>query len=98
MTKLPPKALIQRERERLESRQARIVSILEDVHREQQRLELESQELEVAERVLSRLESEAEIKVLPYTPPIARRGQIPPDDPLDLGLGIETGVSRLERA
>ena len=99
MGKLAPKALIQRERERLDSRRARILSILEDIHREQDRLEHESQELEVADRVFSRLESEAEIKILPYEPPAVRRGRISSEtDVMDLGLGAELGVAKLERA
>ena len=76
MGKLAPKALIQRERERLESRRSRMLAILDDIQREQERLEHESQELDVAEQVFSRLKSESEIKVLPYTPPAVRRGRI----------------------
>jgi hypothetical protein len=99
MGKLAPKALIQRERERLESRQARILAMLDDIHQEQQRLEHESQELDVADRVFSRLESESEIKVLPYEPPALRRHRISSEtDVLDLSLTAESGVAKLERA
>jgi hypothetical protein len=97
MNKLTAKALFQRERDRLETRRTRLHTILEDIHREQQRLESEAQELDVAERVLGRLETEAEIKVLPYTPPVVRRGQISSEtDAFDLAL--KTDVSKLERA
>lgn len=99
MGKLAPKALIQRERDRLEGRRTRIVAILDDIHREQERLEHEAQELEVAERVFSRLESESEIKVLPYEPPAVRRSRISSEaDVFDLGLTGEAGVAKLERA
>ena len=99
MSKLAPKALIQRERERLQSRQERILAILDDIHREQERLEQESQELDVAERVFSRLESESEIKVLPYEPPTVRRNRISSESGvLDLSLTAEAGVAKLERA
>ncbi len=99
MSKLPAKALIQRERERLDSRRARILAILDDIHREQERLEHESQELDVAERVFCRLESEAEIKVLPYEPPTVRRNRVPSESGLDLGLSAEAAsVAKLERA
>jgi hypothetical protein len=102
MSKMPSKTLIQRERDRLDSQQAKILAMLDDLHREQQRLAHEAQELDVAERVINRLEleMEAEVKVLPYNPPVARRGAhfLPETEVLDLGSIAEMGGSRLERA
>jgi hypothetical protein len=101
VVKLEPRALIQRGKARLESQQAKILGILDDLHREQQRLENEAKELDVAERVFNRLseELEAELKVLPYNPPIARRNPIfSESDVIDLGPDAESAVSKLERA
>jgi hypothetical protein len=101
VVKLEPKALIQRGKTRLESQQAKISALLDDLHREQQRLEQEAKELEVAERVFTRLneELEAEFKVLPYNPPSVRRKPHDTEfDVIELGLDAEELVSKLERA
>lgn len=67
MVKLEAKALIQRGRARLESQQAKILELLRDIDREQQRLQHEAQELDLAEQVVNRLmqELETEVKVVP---------------------------------
>ncbi len=75
MGKLEAKALIQRGRARLESQQAKILELLRDIDREQQRLQHEAQELDLAEQVVNRLlqELETDVKIVPYSPPILRR-------------------------
>ncbi len=94
------KELLQRERERLEARQSRLIGLLSEINREQQRLDQESQELATAERVFSRLEFEGDTKVLPYTPPSARQQQEPAPEPevLDMAFIIsEAARPRSER-
>lgn len=93
------KELLQRERERLEARQSRLIGLLSEINREQQRLDQESQELATAERVFSRLESEGETKVLPYTPPSARQQEPAPEpEVLDMAFIIsEAARPRAER-
>ncbi len=75
MVKLEAKALIQRGRARLESQQAKILELLRDIDREQQRLQHEAQELDLAEQVVNRLihELEAEVKVVSSGLPAIRR-------------------------
>ncbi len=75
VVKLEAKALIQRGRARLESQQAKILELLRDIDREQQRLQHEAQELDLAEQVVNRLmhELEAEVKVVSCGLPVVRR-------------------------
>ncbi len=91
MVKLEAKALIQRGRARLESQQAKIIELLRDIDREQQRLQHEAQELDLAEQVVNRLmqELETEVSVSSNLPAVFRKSS---DDESDLI------ISKLESA
>jgi hypothetical protein len=84
----------------MEARLAKLRALQEDLNREQKRLDQEAQELEVAERVFGRLEAEADVKVLPYTPPSTRHDSLFSDnDSADMPPMASSALrTKLERA
>ena len=68
---------IQKRREQIERGRAKLLQQLDDLNREQQRLEQEAQELDIAARVLNRLSPDETEQSKNYTPPWTKPGKKP---------------------